>query len=248
MDQAAEQKLKKSLEACRAAGWSFQPFVADTYGALRADARDFVKRVIKRYNHKVQPLDEAEAGRAIWSTVSAAVMSRAAQQLSRLTALDSPLGMPPHALRLHTCRQRSSTLPSTTPRLNDMGINQHQLQPSQSEEDDDNLFDFPPQAVQPDSEMKEQNNPPSLTATTAAAANKTIPKRLIVASGQSIPFHITPGDTLSDIGHFFSRVFNLNPSSYTLFLGTQPIQPGIALADQGVTERCELLFHRKPSE
>ena len=32
---------KKSRTACEAAGWSFQPFVADTYGALRADARGF---------------------------------------------------------------------------------------------------------------------------------------------------------------------------------------------------------------
>ena len=66
MDQAAHQKQVKSRQECEAAGWVFQPFVADTYGALRADARDFVKRFIRQYHQKFYPLDEAEAGRAIW--------------------------------------------------------------------------------------------------------------------------------------------------------------------------------------
>ena len=90
MDQAATLKEQKSRQACQAAGWGFQPFVADTYGALRADAHAFVKRFIKRYHSKF-PLDEAQARQAIWSTISTAVISRAAQQLCRATMEDSPL-------------------------------------------------------------------------------------------------------------------------------------------------------------
>ena len=91
MDQAAEQKLKKSQDACRAAGWVFQPFVADTFGALRSDARSFVTRFIKNYHHRIAP-NNAEAGKAVWSAISGAVVSRAAQQLNILSITDSPLG------------------------------------------------------------------------------------------------------------------------------------------------------------
>ena len=78
MDKAAMLKNQKSQSACAAAGWSFQPFVADTYGELRADARNFIQRFIKRYKNRFAPLDEAQAGRAIWATVSTAIISRAA--------------------------------------------------------------------------------------------------------------------------------------------------------------------------
>ena len=84
MDQTAALIKLKSHGACAAAGWVFQPFMADTYGALRADARGFVARFIKRYHHTFQPLDEAQAGRDIWCTISTAVISRAEQHLSRL--------------------------------------------------------------------------------------------------------------------------------------------------------------------
>ena len=124
---------KKSRTACEAAGWSFQPFVADTYGALRADARGFVARFIKRYHHKFPPLDEAQAGRAIWCTISTAVISRAAQQLCRLSLIDNPLGLPLQALDMRPARSTSSTLPFAPPRLHAMGIILQQ--PSQDAEE-----------------------------------------------------------------------------------------------------------------
>ena len=93
MDQAAAQKQNKSQLACEAAGWVFQPFVADTYGALRTNARSFISHFIQKNHHKFYPLDEADAGRAIWSTVSAAIISRAAQQLCKLALTDSPFGI-----------------------------------------------------------------------------------------------------------------------------------------------------------
>ena len=159
-------------------------------------------------------------------------MNRAAQQLSQLTTTDSTLGMPLSALNLRTCRQRLSTLPSTTPRLNDMGINPREQQPSQSKEYDDNLFDFPPETAQPNSATVEQNN----STTTTAAANQLPFKRTIyvrhVASGQSIVVYCAPEETMSEIGQICSRALNLNPFSYTLLFGTQPIQPGIPLTDQ----------------
>ena len=94
MDQAAHQKEQKGKRLCEAAGLAFQPFVADTYGAMRQNAREFISRFIRKYSHKFAPLDEAEAGRAIWCTISTAIISRAAKQLCGLTSADSPLGMP----------------------------------------------------------------------------------------------------------------------------------------------------------
>ena len=122
MDQAAEQKIKKSQEACRAAGWVFQPFVADTFGALRSNARTFVTRFIKNYHHRIAD-DEQQAGKAVWSAISAAAISRAAQQLGRLTIADNPLGMPLNGLALQTSRTLLSTLPLPQSRPHDRGTN-----------------------------------------------------------------------------------------------------------------------------
>ena len=58
------------------------------------------------------PLDEAEAGLAIGSTVSSAMVVRAAQQIYRLALTHPPLGLPIRALNFHTVRSKSSTLPS----------------------------------------------------------------------------------------------------------------------------------------
>ena len=55
LDQAAKQKQQKSRQQCEAAGWRFQPFVADTYGALHAEAREFVSNFISRYHSKFAP-------------------------------------------------------------------------------------------------------------------------------------------------------------------------------------------------
>ena len=62
MDQAVTAKERKSKEACRAAGWEFQPFVADTYGAIRSDAPALISRLIHRHHSRFFPLSEAEAG------------------------------------------------------------------------------------------------------------------------------------------------------------------------------------------
>ena len=88
-------------------------------------------------------------------------------------------------------------LSSTIPRFNDIGTNQ----PSQSEEGDDNFFDFSLEAMrfisQPNIVMEEQDNFSSVataTATTSAteAANeKPQPKQILhacpLANGQNIP-------------------------------------------------------------
>jgi len=60
----------------------FQPFVADALGALRADARHFIQRLIQR---KKQKTDECEASRfaaALWAALSEAAVSRAAIQIA----------------------------------------------------------------------------------------------------------------------------------------------------------------------
>ena len=144
MDQAAENKLKKSSSACQAAGWGFQPFVADSYGAMRSDARGFISHFIHGYHQRFSPLDEKEAGRTIWSSIFSAIVSRAAQQLGQLSMIVSPFGVPTNGLELRTSRMVSSTLPTasyfskTTRRL---GINP--LQP-RGREEAGGLFDIMP--------------------------------------------------------------------------------------------------------
>ena len=85
---------------------------------------------------KFYPLDEAQAGRAIWSTISTAVICRAALQLHRATLADSPLGMPLQGLDLRTARSTSSTLPTAQKRPN-MGINTQPPGKDAEEEDEE---------------------------------------------------------------------------------------------------------------
>ena len=139
MDQAAQQKQRKSEVQCRAVGWTFRPFVADTFGALHCDARALVSRLISRHHGKFLPLTEAEVGKAVWSTVSSAAIGRAAMQLGRLTIADKPMGLPIDALDLRTSRLRSSTLPFVH-NPEDMGINDITA-PSPTTFNDGDLFD-----------------------------------------------------------------------------------------------------------
>ena len=76
----------------------------------------------------------------MWSAISAAAISRAAQQLGSLTIADNPLGMPLNGLALQTSRTLLSTLPLPQSHPHDSGTN-----PSQSSQDGDaegELFDF----------------------------------------------------------------------------------------------------------
>ena len=132
MDQAAESKNKRSLALCESAGWSFSPFVADTFGAIRCDARAFITRVIKRHTSRFAPMTDTDVGAATWSAITSAVVARAAMQLGRLSIIDQPLGMNLNGLDLrrnrgptsHTIcgikQEPSSTSSSSPP---DMGTN-----------------------------------------------------------------------------------------------------------------------------
>ena len=59
------------------------------------------------------PLTEAEAGRAIWSAVSAAIIAQAAMQLSRMASLDRPLGTDFNGLDLVTARSHHTATSAT---------------------------------------------------------------------------------------------------------------------------------------
>jgi hypothetical protein len=83
LDVAADLKIKTSRDVCRQAGWQFLPFVADTYGAIRADARKFVGVLIDALKKKVVAQPQEHISQQVWRTVSAAAISRAAQQLSQ---------------------------------------------------------------------------------------------------------------------------------------------------------------------
>ena len=102
LDQVAGIKLRQSQALCRAAGWDFHPFVADSFGALRCDSREFVSFVIPQRSSRFFPLSSASAGRAIWSTIAAAVVRRAAAAFARLKLINAPAGMPLNLLQLQT--------------------------------------------------------------------------------------------------------------------------------------------------
>ena len=103
MDQAARIKDKKSAELCKVVGWDFFAF-GDSYCALRSDARDFVSHLISRNEAKFELLTVAEASRAIWSMVNAALLSRAAMQLYRLKSIGQPFGTDMRGLDLLNAR------------------------------------------------------------------------------------------------------------------------------------------------
>ena len=253
MDQAAHQKEQKSRRQCEEAGWAFQPFVADTYGALRADARAFVTRFIKRYSQKFAPLDEAEAGRAIWCTISTAIISRAAQQLCRTTSADRPLGLPLHQLNLHSLRSTSSTISTAATLPLDMGINHNS--PSQDGQTAEYLFDFEQEGARCSSRKSEEQPSTAIEANTHEVAHTThsppilpaacIPISILVQSainGEQISLSIAPNAHLTDVQDLMVSKYGVHSASYNLSLGHVPITAGTTLAEQGVSEHAVLLL------
>ena len=132
MDEAALQKCRRYKKACEKAGWDFMPFAADTFGALRGDARSFVSSVIHRKTETFPPMELFEVGQAVWSAVSGAAVQRAATQLSRVSILDCHLDMPLRVLDLRTApgvRQAGAEVPHPLEEdvLVDMGLSQNPL-------------------------------------------------------------------------------------------------------------------------
>ena len=80
---ASARQLEMRWRSCRLllTRTAFIPFVADAYGVLRTDARYMVSTLIQCHHSRFAPLTAAEVGRAVWSTVSAAAVARAAMQL-----------------------------------------------------------------------------------------------------------------------------------------------------------------------
>jgi hypothetical protein len=90
--------MKRSETVCARQGWCFLSFVADTYGALRSDARQFVVKLIAKVI-KANPYGRKELlAASVWQAVTSAVVSRAAGQLAAHAEFDEPLGMQLHLL------------------------------------------------------------------------------------------------------------------------------------------------------
>ena len=125
MDSAARAKCRKYRKACDEEGWDFMPFVADTFGAVRSDARSFVGSIISRKTEAFAPLLPHEAGQAFWSAVTGAAVYRASSQLSRAASLDCPAEMPLALLDLASVRSLRANVNEAAgtpqPRSRDMG-------------------------------------------------------------------------------------------------------------------------------
>ena len=67
MDSAARAKCRKYRKACDEEGWDFMPFVADTIGAVRSDARSFVGSVISRKTEAFAPPTKRGRRSGAWS-------------------------------------------------------------------------------------------------------------------------------------------------------------------------------------
>jgi hypothetical protein len=81
IDDAADRKQKRYATICKAAGWTLQPGVMDTYGAARYDLRKTVSATIKRLKAKLPYQDSAMTATQVWQAMTAAAISRAATPL-----------------------------------------------------------------------------------------------------------------------------------------------------------------------
>ena len=237
MDQAAQQKRRKSEVPCRAVGWTFRPFVADTFGAFHCNARALVSRLISRHHGKFLPLTEAEVGKAVWSAVSSAAVGRAAMQLGRLTVADKPMGLPIDALDLQTSRLRSSILPFVH-NTKDTGINDISLAaPSPMEEcNDGDLFD-----IDDTQELDTSNQawvaPRVINITVCSSAN-----------GDRFPLAIAETATLEQLQQQLYRTLGLPPHTFTATVDEALLQFGRPLTTQGVHDASVVtLHHRQPA-
>ena len=93
LDAAMEAKDRRYAALCEEAGWVYQAFPVDTFGALHAESRQFVGRLIKKAIKANPFADAARTASAIWRGVSAAAVGRAAKQLAQMAEYDSPLGL-----------------------------------------------------------------------------------------------------------------------------------------------------------
>ena len=126
LDKAASEKTRKYFNLCTRQGWKFVPMVFDVYGASHPTCRGLLKKVIRRLEAKHPVEEKAATGRLVWASITTAVISRAAKQLSRVAQADNPAGMPLGALGWKKRLREPSTL---TSEIGNTGIC-HSLQPS----------------------------------------------------------------------------------------------------------------------
>ena len=93
LDTAAAHKDRISARLCAEAGWVFQAFPADTYGALHADSRRIVSRLITKAIKANPFAAKSRVASGIWRAISTAAVGRAARQLAEMAEYDSPLGL-----------------------------------------------------------------------------------------------------------------------------------------------------------
>ena len=90
-------------------------FAADIYGATHPTARELIAHLVKRLYPEEQPTWAASPGTLAWRAISAAIISRAAEQyghaaehyvsptvVSELVDLTDPRSEPPHHRNLNT--------------------------------------------------------------------------------------------------------------------------------------------------
>ena len=182
MDAAVSRKIIKYRGICEKAGWTFEPFVCDTYGAMTQNARTTLSLAVKKLKPEDRYYESTSGYAAVWRGVSAAIVSRAAEQYLR--AMEHYLVETPAADYSDLCNSGSNTLSST-------GI-YHMYQPSLSEPmltDDVESGDMPPSSVAPAS---------ANTGLTSAPQHPTAP----VSSGQRPPRMMQlPSGEVRDLPH-----------------------------------------------
>ena len=80
--KAASEKTRKYSNLCTRQGWKFiRIFI---YGASHPTCRGLLKKVIRRLEAKHPVEEKAATGRLVWASITTAIISRAAKQLSRV--------------------------------------------------------------------------------------------------------------------------------------------------------------------
>jgi len=138
LDQANAKKKAKYSAVCENKNWVFVPWCADTYGALSSKATAVVKKIITRLQaNPKSKRTTTDLGTLVWRAISATVISRAAAQISRHTALDNPGNIHADLLRptsTATTTAAAAAAPSAQPTL---GMIDSTIQPRQERADAD---------------------------------------------------------------------------------------------------------------
>ena len=93
-----ESKTAKYGDSCARAGWSFHPFVVDTWGGLAPTARQFMATLVKRAARARVGRERREFEQTLWQRLVFPPMAHVGRQLALVLTLPLPVQHHPYAV------------------------------------------------------------------------------------------------------------------------------------------------------